>query len=118
MIEKENVTNFWVGEIGGFENDAYDALLKIKKIFPDIKIILVISKTSELHTKEERYFDDFVFPGRCSVGCKRLSIVYRNLYLIENTDFIISYNKYKYRAYKFCEKARQRGVKIIELAEI
>ena len=116
LIEKENVTNFLVGEIGGFEKDAYDTILKIKKILPNIKIILVISRTNELHTKEERYFDDFIFPDKCAIGYKRLSIVYRNQYIIENTDFIIAYNKYKYRAHKFCEKAKNKGVKVVELA--
>ena len=116
LIEKENVTNFLVGEIGGFEKDAYDTMLKIKKIFPNIKIIFVISRTNELNTKEERYFDDFIFPDKCAIGYKRLSIVYRNQYIIENTDFIIAYNKYKSRAYEFCEKAKNRGVKVIELA--
>lgn len=116
LIEQENVSNFLVGQIGGFENDAYDTMLKIKKIFPNIRIILVISSAAELHSSNERRFDDFIFPDKCITGYKRLSIVYRNQYIIENTDFIISYNKYKYRAYKFCQKAKNKGVKIIELA--
>ncbi|MBQ9034542.1 MAG: hypothetical protein IJ099_01095 [Alphaproteobacteria bacterium] len=46
---------------------------------------------------------------------KKLCIVYRNCYIIENTDFIIAYNKYKRRDYDFCQAAKGKGVKVIEL---
>ena len=65
---------------------------------------------------ERRGFDDFILPPKCELGYKKLCIVYRNRYIIENTYFIIAYNKYKGRAYEFCKQAKNKGVKIIELA--
>ena len=47
---------------------------------------------------------------------KLLSIVYRNRFIIENTDFIIAYNKYHGRVYKFCCQAQHKGVIVIELS--
>ena len=47
----------------------------------------------------------------------RLLNNYRNRYIIENTDFIIAYNRYEGKAYEFCKQARGKGVKVIELAE-
>lgn len=127
LIENENVTDFLVGEIGGFEDDAYDAVLEVKKLYPHIRVILVISKISELHTvgecdshyiSKKRDCDDFIYPDKCALGYKRLSIVYRNRYIIDNTDFIIAYNRYQGRAYEFCQKAQKLGVHVIELADV
>lgn len=126
LIENEDVTEFLVGELGGYEKDAYDTVLEVQKDYPDIQIILVISKISELHEIgekaddddyiiERRGFDDFIFPSKCESGYKKLGIVYRNRYIIENTDFIIAYNRYEGKAYEFCKQAKGKGVKVIEL---
>jgi hypothetical protein len=56
-------------------------------------------------------------PPKCEFGYKKLCLVYRNRYIIENTDFIIAYNKYKGKANEFCQAAKRKGVKVIELGE-
>lgn len=124
LIENEDVDTFLVGEIGGYEEDVYDVVLSVQKEYPKIRIYLVISQMRDLHETgdiyrgdwiERRGFNDFILPPRCEFGYKKLCIVYRNRYLIENTDFIIAYNKYKHRAYEFCQAAKAKGVKVIEL---
>ncbi|MBQ8481406.1 MAG: hypothetical protein IJ532_02590 [Alphaproteobacteria bacterium] len=126
LIENEDVDTFLVGEKGGYEIDAYDVILDIQKEYPDIQIILVISAMSDLHeigigdgkqVIERRGFDDFILPPKCELGYKKLCIVYRNRYIIENTDFIIAYNKYKGKASEFCKSAKAKGIKVIELAK-
>ena len=126
LIENEDVTEFLVGELGGYEIDAYDTVLEVQKEYPSIQIILVISKITDLHEvgapkdtyiPERRSFDDFIFPSKCELGYKKLGIVYRNRYIIENTDFIIAYNRYEGRAYEFCKAAKGKGVTVIELGE-
>ena len=126
LIENEDVDTFLVGEIGGYEIDAYNTVSKIQKEYPQIRIYLVISQITDLHEMnirdgdqvvERRGFDDFILPPKCELGYKKLCIVYRNRYIIANTDYIIAYNGYKGRAYEFCKAARNKGVKVIELAE-
>ena len=126
LIENENVDTFFVGEIGGYEEDAYDTVLEVFKNYPDIHITLIVSKTSELHDigidgsgiiHQRRFCHDWIYPDKSAVGYKRWCIVHRNRFIIENTDFIIAYNKYKGRAYDFCKQAKNKGVTIIELAE-
>ena len=113
LIENEDVDTFLVGEIGGYEIDAYDVVLSVQKKYPHIRIYLVISKMTDLHEMgvwdessiiKRRGFDDFILPPRCEFGYKKLCVVYRNRYIIENTDFIIAYNKYKGKAYQFCHQ--------------
>lgn len=124
LFENEKVTAFLVGEIGVFEVDAYDTVLEVKKEYSDIKIVLVISKISELHSTSKnciesvikrRGMDDFIYPDKYAKGYKRLSIVYRNRYIIENADFIIAYNKYRGKAYNCCLAAKNRGITVIDL---
>lgn len=126
LINNESVDTFLVGEIGGFETDAYDTVLEVQKDFPQIKIILVISQTTELNEinritpnliREKRGFDEFILPDKCTTGYKKLGIVYRNRYIIEHTDFIIAYNQWHGKAYDFCKQAESKGVKVIELAK-
>ena len=74
LIENKDVDTFLVGEIGGYEKDAYDVVLSVQKEYPKIRIY------------------------------------------IENTDFIITYNKYKRRAYEFYQATKAEGVKVIKLA--
>ena len=125
LIKDEDVTEFLVGELGGYEIDAYDTVLEVQKEYPSIQIILVISKITDLHEvgapkdiyiPERRSFDDFIFPSKCELGYKKLGIVYRNRYIIENTNFIIAYNQYHGKAYEFCKQAKGKGVQVIELA--
>ena len=127
LIENEDVDTFLVGEKGGYEIDAYDVVLALQKEYPNIRIIFVISNITDLHemggvydkncVQERRGFDDFIYPPKCELGYKRLCIVYRNRYIIENTNFIIAYNKREGKAYEFCHSAKAKGVKVIELAE-
>ena len=126
LIENENVDTFLVGEIGGYEEDAYDTVLEVFKNYPDIHITLVVSKTSELHDigidgsgiiHQRRFCHDWIYPYKSAVGYKRWCIVHRNRFIIENTDFIIAYNEYKGRAYEFCKQAKNKGVTVIELAK-
>ena len=126
LIKNEDVDTFFVGEIGGYERDCYDVVLDVQKDYPQIYIYLIVSKMSEINEVYtnaisrvivRRYFDDFIFPPKCEYGYKKLCIVYRNQYIVENTDFIIAYNKHKGRAYEFCKKAKNKGVHVLELSE-
>lgn len=127
LIENEGVDTFFVGEIGGYEDDAYDTVLEVKEMHPEIRVVLVVSKISELHYTQpddsfhiyhKRHCDDWIYPDKSATGYRRLTIVYRNRWIVENTDYIIAYNKYQGRAYEFCKQARNKGVQVIELTEL
>lgn len=127
LITLKQTDTFYVGEKGAYEKDAYDTVLQIQPKFPHIKIILVIATEKELNTFEEnpterkvyrRAFDGFEYPLKAELGYKRWCIVHRNNWMIEHSDYIISYNKRKGRAFSFCKKAQNKGKTIIELTEI
>lgn len=117
LIEEEDVDTFYVGSKGAYERDAYNTVLLIKQENPSIKIVFVASSMKEVNDGE-RYFDCFIYPDRAAIGYKRWCIVYRNNWIIENTDFIIAYNRFEGRAFEVCKRARNKGVQIIELADM
>lgn len=117
LIEERGVDTFYVGQKWAYENDAYNAVLQIQKDKPDIKIILVVSNMREVNEGCRKY-DDFVLPDKSAVGCKRWCIVHRNNWIVENTDFIVAYNQYQGRAFEVCKRAKNKGVTVIELANM
>lgn len=117
LIEKEGVDTFYVGSKGAYENDAYNAALRIKQKNPSIKIVFVASSMKEVNDGE-RYFDSFIYPDQAAIGYKRWCIVHRNNWIIENTDFIIAYNRFEGRAFEICKRAKNKGVMIVELADM
>lgn len=125
-ISKKDLDTFFVGEKGGYEKFAYDVVLQIQKDYPSITVILVVSSTRELSVFDKdgynviqgRGFDSFIFPPKAQNCYRRWSIVYRNNWIIENTDFIIAYNRYQGRAFEVCKRAKNKGVTVIELTEI
>lgn len=117
LIDEEGVDTFLVGVKGAYERDAYNAVLRIKQDNPSIKIVFVASSMKEVND-EERYFDSFVYPDRAAIGYKRWCIVHRNNWIIENTDFIIAYNRFEGRAFEVCKRAKNKGVQVIELADM
>lgn len=117
LINKEGIDTFYVGSKGGYERDAYNAVLQIKKDNPSIQIIFVASSMKEVNDGE-RYLDNFIYPDRAAIGYKRWCIAYRNNWIVENTDFIISYNQYEGRAFEVCKRAKNKGVTVIELTNL
>lgn len=116
LIDEEGVDTFLVGAKGAYEKDAYNAVLQIKQDNPSIRIVFVASSMKEVNDGE-RYFDSFVYPDRAAIGYKRWCIVHRNNWIIENTDFIIAYNRFEGRAFEVCKRAKNKGVQVIELAD-
>ena len=116
LIKNKGVSTFYVGIKGQFETLCHQMLSEIKQSHPDIRIILIIAYVKDL--EKSRYpFDDFYFPVLCEFGYKGWSIAKRNEWLIDQTDYIISYNRYHGRAYNYCQKARRKKKEVIRIID-
>ena len=93
---------------------SHKVISQVRNDFPNIKIMLVIAYVKDLE-KCSYYYNDFYYPALSELGYKRWSISYRNEWIIDQSDFIIGYNRYEGRAYKYCKKAKNKGKCIIEL---
>ena len=109
LIKNNDVNTFWVGQKGAYENDAYNSVLQIKQKHNNIKIVLIVASMQEVN-REGRPFDDFIFPDEINFHNKRWCIVYRNNWIIENSDFIIAYSQYEGRAFKYVKRQKIKAL--------
>ena len=118
LINEEDVSIFYVGLKGSYEKDAYRVVVDVKKEYPSIRIIHVVTSGHELNNTT-LYCDGWEYPDEIERHTyKRWCIVQRNRWLIENSDFIIAFNEYEGRAFAVCKTARNKGVNVIELTDI
>ena len=116
LITNKQVDTFLVGIKGEFETLSHKILEQIRCDYPDIKIMLVVAYERDLH-KCAYHFDDFYYPPLAELGYRGWSIAKRNEWIIDETDYVIAYNRYQGRAYKYCQKAIRKGKIVIELAK-
>lgn len=116
LITDEQVDTFYVGTKGDFELLAHKTVAQIQRDYPNIRIWLIIAYVEDLHNCCYS-FNEFFYPPMSELGHRRWSISERNEWIIKYTDYIIAYNQYEGRAYKFCQKAKRKGKTIIEIGK-
>ena len=110
------VTEFFVGNNGGFDLIVQDVLEEISIKNTNIKYSIVISKISEAAISGFQHAT--VFPEGLELAIPRFAISKRNEWLLKNSQILIAYVKHKgTNAYNLLQKAARLGLKIINLAE-
>ncbi len=117
LIEKENVTEFLVGDHGDFDKASSSAVRKAKLIHGNIKLTLVRPYFSdELNNNKDFYktlYDDVVIPAEAAQSHFKAAITNRNKWMIDQSDFCIFYvlreNGGAYTALKY---AKEKGKSI------
>lgn len=119
-IENKNIYNFWLGGYGGFDRCCAKYLKEMKEIYPQIKSVLVLAyiqnKMSD-YEKEyiEKMFDETIYPPLESVPL-RFAIPKRNLWIVDNSDYIIFYVDYSWGGASKClEYASKKQKNFINL---
>ncbi len=93
MIEEKGAVEFWVRNYGGFDRCAASAMREVKKIYPHIKLVLVLPYLTKAVSdyKEEYYekYDEIVIADIPEKTPARLRIIKANEYIVDNCDFMI-----------------------------
>ncbi|MFI3206909.1 MAG: hypothetical protein R3Y33_06650 [Clostridia bacterium] len=93
LIEKDNISVFYVGSNGNFDAMAKSAVLKAKKIYPNIKLFLILAYMPTEKTKISHDFDASLYPENLELAPKRFAISYRNKWIVNQSDTIVFYVK-------------------------
>lgn len=117
LIENEGVTTFYNGNKGAFDGLCAHCVNEIKKDYQFIKLYWILPYPI---LKEDKYslnnFDETLYPALEKVS-KRFAIVRRNEWVINNSDFLISYVRHSwggaYRTLKYAEK--KQNIMIISI---
>lgn len=120
LIITENVNMFYIGNQGTFDSLAKKAVFELSKKYTHINYNIVLAyrpKNSESNTTYD--FSHAIYPEEVAIASPRYSIAVRNKWMIEHSDYVISYITHDFggaaKAIDFCRKKNKR---IINLATL
>ena len=114
LIEK-GVDTFYVGNHGEFDILSSKIACDLKTLYPHIQVVVVLCYPNELQYLKCK-FTDFLMPEEVEVAPKRACIVKRNHWVVDNSDYVVSYIKYKIGgAYSVIQYAQKHKKQIIEV---
>lgn len=117
LIENKSVTSFYVGNNGQFDYLVRKNLKKFKERYPNIDYAVVLAYMP----REKKEFDlsdysDTIFPDGLESVPPRFAIPKRNEWMINNSDYVVTYVKYIVGgAAKFKNLAQRKGKMVIEI---
>ena len=114
LIENHGADKFYVGDSGSFDRMAAAVLQKLKEKYPHIKYCVVLAYLPndgiQLPYPTE-------FPEGIENIMSRLAINYRNKYMMNKADTVITYITHDWGgAAKFAGKAKRKGKNMIHLS--
>lgn len=108
-ISEYGVTEFTVGNYGGFDRLAAKAVIAAKQTYPEIKLFLLLPYyPSDKSVTLSPGFDGSFFPPGMETVPKRLAIVRANRYLTDHSNFLIAYAWRPGNSKKLLEYAQAR----------
>lgn len=106
----EDKVDFYLGGYGGFDSFVYECCKEYKNAHPSASLIFVTPYLDENYNKNRFAKGDYdaVFYPHIENIPKRYALIYRNRYMVENSDVIIVYISREfggaYRAYSYAIK--------------
>ena len=120
LIENENVTSFYVGNNGNFDNMVRKTLKSLKSSYSYIHYAVILAYMPQ-NKNQENYNDysDSVFPEEFENILPKYAIVKRNNWMLNHSDYVVSYITHTWGgAAQFKELAEKKGKIVINLAEM
>lgn len=115
LIENENADLFYVGNNGNFDSLVLHQLEDLSKIYA-IKYYITLSYMPE--KTQEQYLSNkiTILPEGIETVPKRFAISYRNKWMVEQSDIVVTYVTHSTGgAYKFMKLAKRKGKTVINL---
>ena len=113
QLIKEGVTDFYVGNNGAFDFYVQTVLKDITKEHK-VNFSVILSNVNEMSIGADQSYT--IFPEGLEKALPKFAISKRNDWMINNSQIAITYvNHHFSSSYKWLEKARKKGVKIINL---
>ena len=118
-ISEYGVTEFVVGDYGGFDHVAARAVISLKQQFPQITLSLLIPyHPVERPIETPPGFDNTYYPPGMEKVPRKLAIVRANRYMVENVDYLIAYAWHPAsNARNLVEYAEKRKVEVTNLGQ-
>ena len=114
LIENHGATEFYVGNNGNFDTMVRRQLEELSQVYPITYSVVL----AYLPTKKSEYEDhsNTILPEGIETVPKRFAISYRNKWMVEQSDIVITYVARTYGgAWQFKAMAERQGKTVIEL---
>ena len=115
LIEHHDVSLFYVGNHGNFDNMVKKQLKHLKALYPHIDYAVVLSR---LPGKQREYEDlsDTIFPEGLEDAPPRYAISHRNRWMLKQADFVVTYVAHEWGgAAQFADAAKRQKRTVINL---
>ena len=117
LIEKEKIDAFLVGNNGNFDFYVQCVLQEMKEAGADIRFCIVLSYLGEKALSGNQ--SETVFPEGLENTIPKYAISKRNEWMIKNASYLIAYVKHNFsHTKKWIDKAKKRGLTVIDLADM
>lgn len=121
LITEHNVSEFWVGNYGSFDNCAGQAIRELKKIYSHIELDIVIPYlTKSITDYRSLYYENFdnILIADIPINTpKKFCIIKANEYMVDNSDFMICYVEQMWGgAIKTFNYAKRKKIQVINIA--
>ena len=116
LIENKNVNVFYVGNNGNFDTMVRRQLEDLSHTYPITYSVVL----AYLPTRKSEYdnFTNTIYPEGIESVPKRFAISYRNKWMIDQSDVVVTYVTHTYGgAWQFKVIAQRQGKMVIELSE-
>lgn len=117
LVDKENVTCFYVGGYGGFDRIAASAVKQVKRGHPEIVLMLVLPyHPAERPVATPYGFDGTFYPEGMETVPRRFAIVQANKRLVDIVDWVVAYVRHgASNSRKILEYAQKQGISCINI---
>lgn len=110
-ITEYGVTTFTVGKYGNFDSMAIGVLREAKKRHNDIELYLLAPYALTQKTDKPEGFDGTIYPDGMEKVPLRLAIPQANKYMVQNSDYLITYCHHIGNTRNIVEYAQKREKK-------
>ncbi len=116
LINEKNVDMFYVGDSGNFDYKVTQILKELQQYYTNIKYAVVLAYINK--KKSDDLFDNInsVYPENLENKPLRYAIYHRNKWMIEKSDYVITYVRHHIGgAAQFKEIAERKGKIVINI---
>ena len=111
LIENKNVTRFYVGNEGSFDYTVRRTLGEIKRKYPHIDYAVVLAYPT--HRSDDALNGITIYPEGLESVPPRYAINKRNLWMIEQADYVVVYVKVSFGGAARCKEIAEKKGKIV-----
>ena len=116
LIENKGVTLFYVGHQGEFDRMVHSVLRELKSSY-DMDYAIVLAYLPEKRSAADRDdLADTLFPEGIEKAPKRFAISWRNRWMLQRSDYVITYVRHSWGgAAQFAELAQRQKKTVLAL---